>query len=372
MKSGEIHSFSKYKGRHIMKSRWKPMITAVTLLAFLAGNAFAEPSENFKVFLCFGQSNMTGGQNVTPDQNIDGKNNQHPRIKVLPFSDCSQHNRTNNVWAPAYEPLHCNDNINAMGPAYAFARALIDSLPGEDTIGLIACGQWGVGIDMYVKDGFFQTQYMPPVPGAGKNKGYKWMMDKCKVALQKGEMAGILMHQGETDAGNPGGWVDKVAGLIKDIRTELDIGNVPFLAGELHYQQNSNFNKNYIAKLPEKIENCAVVSAEGITELHQDAYNVHFTQAGHRELGKRYAAQMMKMLKTSIGVQRKSRPSRVVSAASIENVNDRIRLYTVNGRVISNGGSISFLRSAMKPDNIYIVANSTAGTSAMIIGPFGR
>jgi lysophospholipase L1-like esterase len=48
-----------------------------------------------------------------------------------------------------------------------------------------------------------------------------------------------------------------------------------------------------IATLPQTIKNAHVISSAGCTD---SADNLHFNAAGYRELGKRYATQMLSLL----------------------------------------------------------------------------
>jgi hypothetical protein len=107
-----------------MKKTGKFLFT-VAVVGLLAGSLQAAPSKNFKVFLCFGQSNMSGGNGVQPEAQDKATN---PRIKVLAFADCGSPQRSNNKWSDACEPMHCGDGMNTLGPSYVFGRALIDSL----------------------------------------------------------------------------------------------------------------------------------------------------------------------------------------------------------------------------------------------------
>jgi hypothetical protein len=122
-------------------------IIGFAVLGLLVGSLYATPSPHFKVFLCFGQSNMSGGSGCTPDA---ASKVTTPRVKVLAFDNCSSPSRTKNAWSDACEPMHCGDGQNMMGPSYAFGQLLADSLK-NDTIGLIPLGLWGVSIEMFMK-----------------------------------------------------------------------------------------------------------------------------------------------------------------------------------------------------------------------------
>ena len=71
---------------------------------------------------------------------------------------------------------------------------------------------------------------------------------------------------------------------------------MPLLAGEVVNadQQGEKANANVIMKkLPETLPNSYVISSAG---LPCNADHLHFTAEGYRQLGKRYAAQMLSFL----------------------------------------------------------------------------
>lgn len=325
----------------------------------------AAPSENFKVFLCFGQSNMTGGSGVNPQQ-IDQATN--PRIKVLGFatSSCTGISpRTANKWSDASEPMHCGDGANAVGPSFAFGRAMADSFP-NDTIGLIPCGQWGVNISYFQKGGFYSGT-KPSVPGG--NNVYQWMLTKCKLAQERGVFSGIIMHQGESNTGDGKAWITKVKSIVKDLKADLGLDyDIPFVAGELREDKNGSFNTNVVKYLPDSIPRCAVASSHGL-QTFADSYNLHFNQAGNREMGKRMAIEMIKLLNvTDISSKR----PRIIQKESINAKDISTAIYSLDGKMVlsnlKNNGSIN--RSKLLPGNIYIVKDeATSGTAKLLLAP---
>ena len=78
-----------------MKVKLRSLLGAM----FLAFPLLAAASP-WKIYLLFGQSNMTGGQPNGPD---DVFNN--PRVKVLAYNNCA--GRTYNEWYMATGSLHC-------------------------------------------------------------------------------------------------------------------------------------------------------------------------------------------------------------------------------------------------------------------------
>ena len=118
----------------------------------------------------------------------------------------------------------------------------------------------------------------------------------AKLAQQTGVIKGILLHQGESNT-NDLEWpkrVGKIYGdLIKDLN--LEAGKVPLLAGETVNEEQGGATASVntiIAELPAVVPNSYVISSRGC-ESRPD--RLHFTPAGYRELGKRYAQKMLEL-----------------------------------------------------------------------------
>ena len=90
--------------------------------------------------------------------------------------------------------------------------------------------------------------------------------------------------------------VDVDDGTVSDIRTDLNIGNVPFLVGELLFNSaggccGDSLNP-LINSLPNQIPNTFVVSANGLANID----NFHFDLPGQRTFGARYGEIMLDAL----------------------------------------------------------------------------
>lgn len=230
----------------------------------------------FHLFLLLGQSNMSGYPKARP---ADLEENE--RIQVLGYDSCSATGRNYMEWAAAVPPLH-ECWTAAIGPGDYFAKTLLASIPPEDTIGLIPCAVSGERIETFLKEG-----------GAR----YPWIMSRAQTALESGGVIeGILMHQGESNTGDPA-WPAKVKSLVDDLRADLALGDVPFLAGELPYDGDSARHNTLVGQLPTLIDNAWVVSAEGlIVDPTDTQWNLHFDHDSQVTLGQRYADVMKSVL----------------------------------------------------------------------------
>jgi hypothetical protein len=84
--------------------------------------------------------------------------------------------------------------------------------------------------------------------------------------------------------------------VVTDLRIDLALGNIPFVAGELLYGESGHNGRNdFVNDLPNKIPNAFVVSADGLTGV--DIF--HFTAESYRLFGIRYGETMMSALSLS-------------------------------------------------------------------------
>jgi len=245
---------------------------------------------NLDLYLLFGQSNMEGqGPIEAQDRET------HPRIHVLADKTCPNLEREYGEWYLAEPPL--NRCYGKLGPGDYFAKSMIEELPDDRAIGLVPAAVSGADIALFEKgapigrnDRDIPSQF---------DGGYEWMVDLAETAQQVGTLKGILFHQGETNT-NDQQWTDQVQGIVEDLRADLGIGNVPFLAGEMLYDSAGGCcgsHNTEVNELPDVIENAHVVSAEGLAG--QDY--AHFTSDAYRELGRRYAAEMLEHVDVSGG-----------------------------------------------------------------------
>lgn len=354
-----------------MRIRRNLLITAVTVAGLLGSNAFAEPSENFKVFLCFGQSNIAGGAGCGI---IDSFKQTTDRVLAFAFNDCGNPSWQKDTWVPAREPLHCGDGgsgNSTMGPCYVFGKIMADSLP-DDTIGIIPCGQSGVNIEVFKKGGGGCTaNWCTPYPGGNV---YNWMLNKCKKAVERGVFAGILLHQGESNSNDGDTWLDKVKGIYDDLKEDIPLEeDIPIVAGQLLGDKTLNTS---IAKMSTKFTYGYYASSSGLVG-GGDYRDLHFDTTGYVKMGERYAVEMMKGLHAAnliTGTRPESR-KRIVSSVSADVSSNNTAVYTLNGRLVSSGSQLLKNRSSMQPGNMYVVANKSTGKRAaakLMIAPTGR
>ena len=248
---------------------------------------------NFHVFLAFGQSNMEGFPGIEPQD----RNGVDPRFRMLAAVDFANLGRQKGEWYEATPPL-CRPSTG-LCPADYFGRTMVARMPERVTIGVINVAVAGCKIELFDKD-TYQTyattvaSWMTNIIREYGGNPYQHLVDMAKLAQQKGVIKGILLHQGESNT-NDREWPKKVAKIYGDLVKDLNLNarEVPLVAGETVHaeQQGATASMNtIIAELPKVIVNSRVASSKGC-ECRPD--RLHFTAAGYRELGKRYAEKML-------------------------------------------------------------------------------
>jgi lysophospholipase L1-like esterase len=248
---------------------------------------------NFHIYLAFGQSNMEGNARLQPEDTVG----VDPRFKVLEAVDCSTLNRTRNTWYTAVPPLsRCRTGLT---PTDYFGRTMVANLPKNISVGVVNVSVAGCKIEAFDKDNFqayvdTSADWLKNIVKEYDGNPYARLVELGKLAQKDGVIKGILLHQGESNTGDPE-WPRKVKAvydnLIKDLN--LKASEVPLLAGEVVNEDQegrcASMNK-IIATLPHTIPNSYVISSKGCTDGPD---NLHFNSEGYKKLGKRYAVKML-------------------------------------------------------------------------------
>ncbi|MCW1883914.1 sialate O-acetylesterase [Luteolibacter flavescens] len=243
----------------------------------------ADPA-GFRVFLLMGQSNMAGYGAIHPsDPWQPGDFSPVPRVLVL-GGQCSVKSRRPRGWMrwqAASHPLHLNQRSAGFGLGLPFASRLLESDPSL-VIGLVPCAWGGAGID----------QIGPGTPI------YDNAITRARMASTRGTLAGVLWHQGETDALDETlarSHARKLSDLIARLRTDLDSPDLPVLIGDLAHFGDEKREPAAIARRDEVRTGLRRVAAEtpraGFVESDglPGVDGVHFSRAALMEFGRRYA-----------------------------------------------------------------------------------
>ena len=262
----------------------------------LAGEQGAVPDPNFHVYLAFGQSNMEGFPGIEPQD----KTGVDPRFRMLAAVDFASLGRQKGEWYDAIPPL-CRSSTG-LCPADYFGRTMVAATPAPVTVGVVNVAVAGCKIELFDKD-TYQTYAATVAPWMTNiitqygGSPYQRLLDMARVAQSKGVIKGILLHQGESNP-NDVNWPNKVGKIYRDLLGDLNLKAeaVPLLAGETVNadQRGATASMNaIIAELPKVVATAHVISSKGC-EGRPD--RLHFTPAGYRELGKRYANKMLELV----------------------------------------------------------------------------
>ena len=270
------------------------MTLLMSVLPALHMRAAVDP--NFYIFLCFGQSNMEGAaQPEAEDIQSPG-----PRFLLMPAVDDPQRGRKMGEWCEASAPL-CRPNTG-LTPADWFGRTMIQTLPNNVRVGVIHVAIGGIAIQGFLPDSignYVKTAptWMKPMLAAYDNNPYERLITLAKKAQKDGVIKGVLMHQGETNTGDPR-WAGMVQQVYDNMLGDLQLKpeEVPLLVGEVVQANGEGVcigcNKQ-INDLPKTLHTSHVISSTGCTNGPD---KLHFDAAGYRELGRRYGEKMLNLL----------------------------------------------------------------------------
>ena len=260
-----------------------------------------EPDPNFYIFLCFGQSNMEGA--ARPE--AQDLKSPGPRFLWMPAVDYpateTLPERKMGEWYEAIPPL-CRPNTG-LTPADWFGRTLVESLPENIKIGVIHVAIGGIDIKGFLPDSidnYVKTKapgWMKSMLAAYDNNPYKRLVTLAKKAQKDGVIKGILMHQGETNTGDP-----KWAGIVKEVYDNL-CGDLQLKPEEVNLYAGNIVQaggkgvcigcKKQIDELPQTLHTAQVISSDDCTNGPD---RLHFDAAGYRELGCRYGEAVARHL----------------------------------------------------------------------------
>jgi len=261
------------------KRRWHAAVTLLVLWAVSTSvctaadeQAKLPPKDKLHVYLLMGQSNMAGRGRMT-------EADRQPVARVWMLDK-------ENRWVPAAHPLHFDKpQIAGVGVGIDFAKRMCREDPTVQ-IGLVPCAFGGTPLSRWSKGGDL----------------YENAVARAQVAIKDGTLRGVLWHQGESDAGKPetaATYADRLAKMIGDLRADLKSPRLPFVVGrlgEFYVRSGRSADAETVdaalRDLPQRVENTGCASAEG---LEHKGDVVHFNADALGELGKRYAAEMIRL-----------------------------------------------------------------------------
>ena len=216
-------------------------------------------------FLMIGQSNMAGRGYLK-----DVKQIYDEQVKTL----------INGRWHTMTEPINFDRPTSGVSLAASFAASWrLTNM--NDQIGLIPCADGGSSLDDWAIDGAL----------------FENAIFHAKVAQRSSELSGFLWHQGENDSfgGRPASYEEKLTTIVNAFRQELNVPEIPFIAGGLgDYLQDGRYGQYFteyrevnaaLDNFTKSNSNCYFVDAAGLTA---NADGLHFDAMSLRRLGVRY------------------------------------------------------------------------------------
>jgi hypothetical protein len=282
----------------------------------LARAQTAGPDPDFHVFLAFGQSNMEGFPGIEAQDTVG----VDPRFRMLAAVDFPTLGRQQGQWYDAIPPL-CR-STTGLCPADYFGRTMVAAAPPRVTVGVVNVAVAGCKIELFDKDthetyAATAPSWMTSIIAQYGGNPYQRLVDMGRLAQKRGVIKGILLHQGESNP-NDTAWPAKVAKIYADLLADLNLtpADTPLIAGETVNadQQGATAGMNaIIAQLPTVVPTAYVVSSKGC-EARPD--HLHFTPAGYRELGRRYAEKMLERMSSSYSSSSRARTAATSASAT--------------------------------------------------------
>ncbi|MDE6511636.1 MAG: sialate O-acetylesterase, partial [Muribaculaceae bacterium] len=277
-----------------MKLLKKLLLTSAASLLTTLSLSAQDP--NFHIYLCLGQSNMEGNAQVEP---ID-RQNVPERFRMMACVDYNEPKRSQGEWYVAMPPLV--REYTGLTPVDYFGRTMVENLPEEVRIGVVSVAIGGCKIEHLDKDYDPATlsgeaDWFRNFMKAYDNAPYARLVECAKKAQGDGVIKGILLHQGESNTGDPQWW-SKVRKVYDDLLSDLGLepNSIPLLAGEVVASDMGGVcgsMNNIISNVPEDFTMAHAVSS---ANLPQKGDGLHFTAHAYRVLGTRYAAEMLRTM----------------------------------------------------------------------------
>ena len=266
------------------------------LFVVLVWAAFSNPAgaEEVDVYLFAGQSNMDGrgkAENLTAEQ-------RRPSESVRIFYRNPPH--ASDGWQPlapgfSIPPKHKGGvPSGTFGPEIGFAAALVEAEPGK-RFGFIKSSEGGTSL---------REDWRPGTKGKPKSQGacYRDFVETVRLATaaleKEGDsvrIRGLLWHQGESDSKvSAEKHEERLVALAARLREDLGVKDLPIVVGEVFDNGKRHKVRAALRAFSESDAAAELVTVEGLTTWDP---GTHFDARSQLELGKRYAAAILKLQK---------------------------------------------------------------------------
>lgn len=219
------------------------------------------------LFLFIGQSNMAGRGYITDNYKDNIKNT----YLLTPNGDMEPARNPLNKYSTIRKRL----DLQGVGPAYSFAKAMTDKTGRP--LGVVVNARGGSSINSWMK--------------GAKDNYYDEALSRIRQAMKFGTLKAIIWHQGESDSNDPTTYMLKLQELIANLRKDLNDTKLPFIVGELaEWRMNGTseaFNR-MLRTVPKHIPYSYCVSSKELVPLINES-DPHFSADSQIILGRRYA-----------------------------------------------------------------------------------
>ena len=257
----------------------KKIVQFLFLCLFCSSYSWAAGSEkdSLDVFLFLGQSNMAGYGTILPEDRVD-----IPGAYVLRVDE---NDKKSYSWQGAHQPYNVGHPTYRFSLAGPFLQAHRLMYP-EVKVAAVSKAWGGSAISPMSKGTPF----------------YAEIIRQALWAKKSGTLKAILWHQGESDTVSPAvadSYAQKLEKLIKDLRADLGMPNLPFIIGDLaefygtHKEHAAPDRLKRIKQVREalknmqnKLPNVSFVPSTGL--ISHDEHQVHFNRASYVIFGNRY------------------------------------------------------------------------------------
>jgi len=219
------------------------------------------------LFLFIGQSNMAGRGYITDNY----KSSIKDVYLLTPNGDMEPARNPLNK----YSTIRKQIDLQGVGPAYSFAKAIADKTGRK--LGLVVNARGGSSINSWLK--------------GAKDDYYGEALSRIRQAMKYGTLKAIIWHQGEADSRNLEAYMAKLQKLVADLREDLGDTKLPVIVGEIaEWRMNGTsdaFNK-MLRTVPRHIPYSYCVSSRELVPLINEN-DPHFSADSQIILGRRYA-----------------------------------------------------------------------------------
>ena len=241
--------------------------------------------EGYDVYLCIGQSNMSGrGAVLAEDRGIkDGiyllNTAGEPVPAEIPFN--------------IYSTVRKKESMQKFGLHNVFAEHIRDFTGRKILLVVNARGETSItawlkdAMPLTFSESYNDDQYLwgQQAPGL-----YDEALRRTRQAMNYGTLKGILWHHGGADSYESAAalYVGRLSSVVSGLRKDLGVGDeVPFILGLVSpvFPRASIINPQLI-RATEEIPNAYYASSEGCETQGDDT---HFTRSGYITIGKRYS-----------------------------------------------------------------------------------